>query len=271
MGTLFKITAYTDNPPLVRQAFERAHRLDRILSDYQPDSELNRLCRAQRAIVSPELFTVLETALRIAEQSHGAFDPTVGPIVRQWRASRKTGKPPAVKPANIGWRKVKLDARTREVRLAEPGMQLDLGGIAKGYAADEMLAVLRSLGIPRALVAASGDLALGDPPPGAGGWRVRVADQVRILSRCAVSTSGDDEQFVEIQGVRYSHIVDPRTGLGLVGRPPVTVIAPQGILADALATAFSVLGEKEGRKLLRKWPEVKIQWHPGLPTGNAAR
>ena len=265
MGTLFKITAYTDNPSLVRMAFERAHQLDRILSDYKPDSELNLLCRAQRAVVSPELYTVLQMALRIAGQSHGAFDPTVGPIVRQWRDARNTGKLPAAKPANIGWRKVKLDARTREVHLAQPGMQLDLGGIAKGYAADEMLAVLKSLGITRALVAASGDLVIGDPPPGVEGWRVRVAGEIRILSGCAVSTSGEDEQFVEIQGVRYSHIVDPRTGLGIVGRPAVTVIAPRGIVADALATAFSVLEEKEGRKLLRKWPNVQIQWHPSPP------
>jgi thiamine biosynthesis lipoprotein len=262
MGTLFQITAYTDSPHLLGKAFARARQLDQILSDYKPDSELNQLCRAQQAIASPELFTVLQAALKIAAQSRGAFDPTVGPLVRQWREARRTGilTPPQLDA--VGWGKVKLNARTREVRLATPEMQLDLGGIAKGYAADEMLAVLKTLGIPSALVAASGDLAIGDPPPGSAGWRVRVANEVLTLANCAVSTSGDSEQFIEIRGVRYSHIMDPRTGLGVAGHPAVTVIAPKGIFADALATALNVLGEKEGRKLTKKWQNLRSFWQP---------
>ncbi len=265
MGTLFKITAYTGNPQLLQKAFARARELDQILSDYKPGSELNQLCRAQQAIASPDLFTVLQTALQIAEQSQGAFDPTVGPLVRQWREARKTGILPTPNLDAIGWRKIKLNSRTREVTLAQPNMQLDLGGIAKGYAAGEMLATLKSEGIHRALVAASGDLAIGDPPPGARGWRVRVANEILTLANCAVSTSGDSEQFIRIDGVRYSHIMDPRTGLGLVGRPAVTVIAPKGIHADALATAISVLGEKEGRKLIDKWQNLRLFWHPIQP------
>jgi FAD:protein FMN transferase len=127
-------------------------------------------------------------------------------------------------------------------------MQLDFGGIAKGYAADECLVVLRSLGISRALVAASGDIAVGDPPPDKPHWRVEIGalpgtkeKRVLLLTNSAVSTSGDAEQFVEIAGVRYSHVVNPKTGLGLLGRRSVTVVARQGIFADSLTKMAMIL------------------------------
>jgi thiamine biosynthesis lipoprotein len=159
-------------------------------------------------------------------------------------------------------------------------MRLDLGGIAKGYAADQALAVLRDRGIPRALVDAGGDLAIGDPPPDARGWRIAVAtphstssppssptpppedgagtygaeSTVLLLSNCGVATSGDAYQFVEFEGRRYSHIVDPRTGMGVVGASSVTVVAPDGMTADALASAVSVLGPEEGIALIDRTP-----------------
>ena len=148
-------------------------------------------------------------------------------------------------------------------------MQLDVGGIAKGFAASEMLHILREAGFPQALVAAGGDLALGDSPPQ--GWRVELGatGEVHGLSRCSVSTSGDESQFVEISGVRYSHIIDPRTGLGLAGaRRPITVIAPAGMEADALATALQVRPELAA-KLARKHPQARILNHlssPNRPT-----
>jgi thiamine biosynthesis lipoprotein ApbE len=121
-------------------------------------------------------------------------------------------------------------------------MQLDSGGIAKGYAADEALAALTSLGIKSALVALSGDIAIGSPPPGRSGWRIRVQDETLTLANAAVSTSGDQFQFVQIDGVRYSHILDPRTGRPLQSAPTVSVIALNGIDADSMATALSVAG-----------------------------
>jgi thiamine biosynthesis lipoprotein len=146
--------------------------------------------------------------------------------------------------------------------LLKPEMRLDLGGIAKGYAVDKALAVLRRRGITRALVDAGGDIGLGDPPPGKPGWGIGVAPLepggppggFLWLSRRAIATSGDTQQYVVIDGVRYSHLVDPRTGLGLTDHSSVTVIAPDGITADGLASAVSVLGPRQGLRLVEETP-----------------
>src|SRR5262249_5151459 len=154
---------------------------------------------------------------------------------------------------------VRLDEKHRTAQLLRPGMKLDLGGIAKGYAADEALKVLKRLGVDRALVAAGGDIAVSGPPPGADGWAVAIAPpgdpgpppEHRVLFRdAAASTSGDAEQFVEIGGTRYSHIVDPRTGLGLTDRLNVTVVASDGTTADSLTKVVSVLGPERGFKII---------------------
>jgi thiamine biosynthesis lipoprotein len=138
-------------------------------------------------------------------------------------------------------------------------MQLDLGGIAKGYAADEAIALLKKHGIDRALVAAGGDIAVSGPPPAADGWTIAIAPLEEgegksgpslILHDAAVSTSGDAEQYVEIDGKRYSHIVDPKTGLGLVGRMSATVVAPKGVTADSLTKVVAVLGPEKAFKIL---------------------
>src|SRR5262249_37356060 len=189
-----------------------------------------------------------------------------GPVVKLWRQSRKARKLPdpemlAEARALVGYQNVRLDAKGRAVRLLKAGMQLDLGGIAKGYAADEMLAVLKRHGLTRAR-AAAGDIAVSSPPPGAEGWKVAVAplgdEDARaprtlitlILHDAGVSTSGDAEQFVEIDGKRYSHIVDPRTGLGLVGRMSATVVARDGTTADPYTKVVAVLGPERGLKLI---------------------
>lgn len=251
MGTMFRVVFYTEGAESARNAmaaaFARARELDDRLSDYKPGSELNRLCRAGRAAVGEDLFTVLWVAQRVSQESNGAFDVTVGPVVQLWREARKRGVLPSDGDrrnalAKVGWHHVRLKPVNREVVLGKRGMQLDLGGIAKGYAGDEMLRVLRDLGVQRALVAAGGDIVAGDPPPGAKGWRVGVRGGVLDLANGAVSTSGDSEQFVEIAGTSYSHIVDPRTGLALVGSIQVSVTAPTGIVADAWATALRVKG-----------------------------
>jgi FAD:protein FMN transferase len=184
---------------------------------------------------------------------------TLGPLIQLWRTARERRTlpdPSAVTEARrqTGYRKLRLLPRN-EVQLVRTGMRLDLGGIAKGYAADEMLQTLRESGFPRALVAASGDLAIGDGP-----WRIELGatGEVRELSRCAVSTSGDETQFVEIGGVRYSHIIDPKTGLGAVRRPLVTVIAASGMEADALATAFSAAPSNLFHSLKRLHPGAEV-------------
>ncbi len=255
MGTLFRITVYAENRAAARKgfdaAFRRVHELDEILSDYNLQSELTQVCReahSRPVKVSEDLFGVLEEAQHISEASGGAFDVTIGPVTRLWRAARRERRLPSRADLQAalrltGYRHLKLDSAVRTVSLALSGMQVDLGGIAKGYAADEALRVLASAGIKRALVAASGDLAIGDPPPGAAGWRIAACGEVRVLRNTAVSTSGDSEQFVEIGGVRYSHIIDPRTGLGVTARRNVTVEGPRGMVADAWATALSAGAE----------------------------
>jgi thiamine biosynthesis lipoprotein len=263
MGTLVRIELYAPSQEKAaaafRAAFARIAQLDDALSDYKPESELNRL----PGQASPDLFTVLEAAQKLAGDTSGAFDITVGPVTRLWREARREHRLPSPDAlheaaARTGFRKLHLDTAHRTVAFDQPGMQLDLGGIAKGFAADEALAVLGNLGIHSALVAMSGDLAFSDPPPGRHAWKIEAAGQVLELSNAAVSTSGDAEQHLELDGRRYSHIVDPATGAPLTGSVEVTVIARRGIDADALATALSVMGPERAREFMRSRPEKTI-------------
>jgi thiamine biosynthesis lipoprotein len=261
MGTLARITVYASSSQDARAAadaaFFRMRELDAIMSDYRDDSELMQLCRrppGTPVAVSNDLFVVLEHAQRLAAETGGAFDVTIGPVVRLWRQARRERRLPSPRELDevrhrTGYRHLHLDAQARTVTLKAAGMLLDLGGIAKGYAADAALAVLRNRRLPRSLVAIGGDIAAGDPPPGQPGWRVALAasGEVRTLHDVSVSTSGDTEQYVEIDGVRYSHIVDPRTGIGLRDQRTVTVIAQDGLTADSLATALSLPGVDPAR------------------------
>ena len=240
------------------------------LSDYHDASELNRLCDRYAVgvpePVSDDLFRVLRAARGFSEASGGAFDVTVGPVVKLWRRTRRTRELPdptelAAARERVGWEAVTLDKDARTVTFARPGVRLDLGGIAKGYAADAALAALRERGITRALVDAGGDLVAGDPPPGEDGWTVAVGDggETLSLANAAVATSGDAYKFTEVGGVRYSHIVDPRTGLGLTDRSTVTVIAADGVTADAWASAVSVLGPDAGLALVQSDRGGKVE------------
>ncbi len=277
MGTLFSITLYAKDRETASKAahaaFHRVEELDRMMTDYREDSELMRLCAqpaGQPGRVSPELFDVLNRARQFSRLSDGAFDITVGPIVRLWREARKTKTLPSSEAlasarASVGWRNVGLDRWHRSVRLLLPNMRLDLGGIAKGYAADEAMKTLKRMGVHRALVAASGDIAIGDAPPDRRGWTIGLTDidehsnttsRSVLLHNAAVSTSGDTEQAVEIEGLRYSHIVNPATGLGLTNRIQVSVVAPDATTTDALATALCVLGVDRGLRLADAMPRV---------------
>jgi FAD:protein FMN transferase len=237
-----------------RAAFARVAVLDSLLSDYRADSELNRLVAGAGGPpkpVSEEFFHVLSRSQALAALSDGRFDATAGPLVRLWRQARRSGELPteaarAEAASRVGWRHLELDPAARTARLALPGMQLDLGGIAKGYAADEAIATLRRAGIRSALVEMGGDIVVSEAPPGQRGWRVQVsnappAERSVLAVNIAVSSSGDTEQFVVIDGVRYSHVVDLRTGLGLRSRAAATVVAADGITADALSTLATLM------------------------------
>jgi thiamine biosynthesis lipoprotein len=275
MGTLFTITLYAPDAPTAEAAahaaFKRVDELEDIMSDFQADSELMRLCDqpyGKPVPVSADLFNVLQQSLKIAKLSDGAFDVTIGPCVRLWRFSRKRKALPtpaeiATAKAAVGWQKLRLDSRARTVTLLAPNMRLDLGGIGKGYAADAAMLILKGRGIDRALIAASGDIAVGDPPPGERGWRVGIAtlgtrtNQIArtvLLHNAGISTSGDSEQFIEIGGVRYSHILNPATGLGLTNRIQATIIGPNAISTDSLDTTVSILGVKRGLALADALP-----------------
>jgi FAD:protein FMN transferase len=273
MGTRFEIILYAPDQATAdaakKAAFERIAALDRSMSDYRPTSELMQLCKKAGGgpvKVSDDLVTVLTRAEEVSKLSDGAFDVTVGPLVRLWRRAKRTQELPdpkelAAAKALVGYRNVKLDAREKTVQLTKAGMLLDLGGIAKGYAADAAHAVLKKHGVTRALVAAGGDIAVTGPPPDTEGWSVGIAplegpdskpSRVLLLRDAAVSTSGDAERYVEINGKRYSHIVDPRTGLGLVGRMSATVVARNGLAADPLTKVVAILGAKRGLAIIDK-------------------
>lgn len=265
MGTTFRLVFYAHSAAAAREAgraaFSRIAEIDRSLSDYRHDSDVMQLCRAaggESRPVSRDFVAVWRIASRLAAASGGAFDVTAGPLTRLWRRARRLSERPsesAIHAARALTDPNGLDVHVEAdgsgtARLARAGMCLDFGGIAKGYAADAALAVLRAREIDAALVAAGGDLAIGDAPPGTDGWQVTIAPlgdakppvASLTLTRAGVSTSGDAEQWVELDGVRYSHILDPRTGMPLTGRRSVTVIARDATWSDALATAISVLG-----------------------------
>jgi FAD:protein FMN transferase len=278
MGVPFRITLYAADDASAKAAadaaFARIAQLNAALSDYDPDSELSRLSRTAgqgKAVpVSRDLWRVLERAQALAVRTEGAFDVTCGPLVNVWRRARRKRELPsaallAEMRARVGYRQVRLDPAAQTVGLLVPEMRLDCGAIAKGYAVDAALAVLKARGIASALVAGSGDMAASGAPPGQEGWKIEVAaldtpgappPQVVVLKDSAIATSGDVFQHVEIGGVRYSHIVDPRTGLGLTDHALVSVLAPDCTTADSLATAVSVLGPGRGMRLIEETPGV---------------
>lgn len=279
MGTLFRIKLYAPDKISARRAFQAAFKrigeLDNILSDYRPQSELSRI--TQEAVghpvrVSDDLFRVAQSSEQLSIGTGGAFDLTIGPLTHLWRQARQSHilpQPEAVQSAlaRCGYRKLHLDAAAQTMEFDAPQMLLDAGGIAKGYAADEALAVLATLGLNSALVAASGDLAFGDAPPGQPGWKIGIdsydrADKpftrVLMLANAAVSTSGDSEQHLNAGGKTYSHIINPKTGMGLESDLTVTTIARHGIRADASATAISVLGCEKGLAYAAREPDLSV-------------
>lgn len=277
MGMPVKVALYTASEQAANLAakavYARFYELNKLLSDYDPDSALCKLSRSapheSPVAVSQDLWVVLERSHQLTEASAGAFDVTAGPLIRLWRRARRNGEMPSAERlaearAAVGADGMRLDRAARTVQLLRAKMQLDLGGIAVGYAVDEGLKVLREQGIQSAMIDASGDIGVSNPPPGASGWRIGLVplppdappSGYLLLANAAVTTSGDAYQFVEIDGKRYSHIVDPRTGDALTDRTAVTIVAPDCMTADSLATAVSVLGPEAGMALVERQAEV---------------
>ena len=261
MGTRFGITLYAETKEqadtAAAKAFTYASQVNQACSDYDVTSELMRLNAApanQPVSLSPTLYDVLSTALDIAQKTQGAYDPTLGHHSYNWRMARKKAVlPTAEKIAQAktasGWTQLKLDPHAKTLTKLTDHMRLDLGGIAKGFAADRMLNILKRHNITRASIIAGGEVRLGDPPPGEKGWQVTlktldthhtVSPQTITAANTAISTSGDIHQSITINGKRYSHVVDPQTGLGLTHRISATVMGDNATLTDALATALCV-------------------------------
>lgn len=266
MGMLVRLTVYAPDRPsgeaACKKAFQRIREINLALSDYEPRSELSVFCRRAGegpVVVSEHLFRVLACSRRLAELTNGRFDPTAAPVIRLWRQARQEGRAPdpallEKARALVGWDDVRLDPVARTAALLRPGMQLDLGAIGKGYAGDQALAVLREEGVPSAVYEAGGDLVFGDPPPGATGWLVETPDiewPPRRLTGVARGVSGDVRQHLEVDGIRYSHVVDPASGKGVTSRRFCIVEAPLGLHADPLATIGTLLPPDAFRTLLR--------------------
>lgn len=291
MGTICTVTAAGPDSlrcaHAVRHAFEAMKEVDRLMSLYRPESSLSRLNRTGHAawvVVEPSLFDVIASAQEYARLSEGAFDATVGPLVRLWGFFEKRGHLPLSEAEagvrdRVGYGHVLVDSTRRAVRFDRPGVEIDLGGIAKGYALDRAAQALRSEGIETTRIDVGGNLfILGGPA-----WigvahplardsllcRVEVRDQ-------AVSTSGSSENFFVFEGVRYSHIFDPRTGRPVSnnGLLSVTVVAPEGMASDALSTAAFVMGPEKGLALIEGIPgsgALFVLESPGTPSGVEVR
>ncbi|MCC6123985.1 MAG: FAD:protein FMN transferase [Pirellulales bacterium] len=275
MAVQFNIIMYAPDDATAadaaQAAFDRIHQLNDILSDYAEESELRQLCihssEGNAFSVSDDLWRVLNQALELSARTEGAFDATIGPLSRQWRRARRTKELPSAEAlksalARVDYRAIRLHPDRHAVELLKPNMLLDLGGIAKGFALGEAYKIVKSRGIGRVMLRAGGDMVLGDSPPGKPGWRIGVGQidpekppRFHLwLSNVEIATSGDRFQFVEIGGKRYSHLIDPKTGLGITGQRQATVVVPRGTLADGLASSICIMGPEKGLPMLEKIP-----------------
>ena len=257
MGTEVSIILYAADSiaatEAVESAFTRITELNNYLSDYLRESELSRLSNThdQLVQVSDDLWQVLYTAQEIAHASKGAFDVTAGPLTLLWRRAMRRGMLPDSTDLSeammaVGYEYLQLDVGSQSARLQKENMRLDLGGIAKGNVADQALEVLVKEGFSSAAVDAGGDIALGEAPPNSDGWSIEVFSEESgtrkiILKNCGIAVSGDAYRHLDYQGVRYSHILDPETGYGVTHERKVAVIAPNAMIADAWASAYSVM------------------------------
>ena len=263
MGSVFTIVAYGEDRNVLQSAidlsFEEVRRLDDLLSNYKPRSEwslVNREAGGRPVRVSPELFGLVEACLGYSRSSDGAFDITVGPLVRAWGFFRGSGRLPhraeiRTALAKVGYRNVILNRDNLTIQFMQPGVEIDPGGIGKGYAVDRIVAVLRERGITSALVSAGGSSMYGiGAPPGQTGWPVKIrhpkdprqtVGEVK-LNNFSMATSGTSEKFFVSGGRLYSHIFDPRSGYPATGMLSVSVLAPKAIDSEAWTKPMFILG-----------------------------
>ena len=280
MGTLVSLKTFAADSTAVEAAFQATRaeidRLAFIFTDYDEESETRKLTEDDRIgtwqKVSPELWEVLTVADDWHRQSEGAFDVSVGRLSLLWRSARSKKRIPTQEQIDdalryCGWKHVELDPEIRSVRIQLKGLRLDFGAVAKGYIIESAYQFLAKRGYPSSLVRAGGDLRCGTPPPGRDGWRIEIenVDDMQkqrsgyLIANAAISSSGDRFQFIEIDGKRRSHVIDPRTGLGVEGPMLVTVIADNATIADTADTTICVMGHEAGMRLAKLHPELKVR------------
>ena len=272
MGAPFTIIFYSNDSiqaaSIAKRCFALVDSFNFIFSDYIDSSELSKLSKSAGlnslpVSLSPAMYDILIQSKKAFELSEGAFDITMGPLSKLWRKARRQHQFPADSTVKrirnlIGFDKLVFDTLNKTIRLTQEGMQLDLGGIAQGYVAQKVINFLHLQGLNNALVNASGDIVVSGAPINKDGWVVGVnipektaelLNQKLLLKNRAITTSGDAYQYIEKDGIRYSHIINPASGYGVTFQRNVTVIAADGTTADWLATACSILSLKKAKKL----------------------
>lgn len=274
MGTRANLVLYAEGDQSANQAaeeaFDRMNAIEETISDWLIESEVSKLRslpRGEKVILSDDLNRILSLSLDISRESDGAFDITCGALTSLWREARRTGPLPsddeitALMPS-VGWNRLihSEENGVWTIAVDQNGLWLDFGGIGKGYAADEALKVLASHGIERALVELGGDMAIGSPPPGKVGWVVAGPSETDplVLWNCGVATSGSTDQFIESDGQRWSHLLDPRTGQAVRDRGSFTVIATNSTLADGWASVAAVVGVETAGSMIA--PDADIEF-----------
>lgn len=271
-GTIVDITAIVKNThdqKAVDLAFEVIKDIDSRMGVYNNDSEVSQINRLSTARVSADTFEVIQKAIDVSRLSNGAFDVTVGPLIDVWGFRNKNHIPSDVELTNalslVDYRKIRIDRPHLTVKLASQGMKIDLGAIAVGYAVDKAVNVLKDAGVKNALVDGGGEIYALGSPPGKDAWRIGIQHPRRMndllgtieLKDMAISTSGDYENYFEVNGKRYCHIMNPKTGKPVEGVMSVTVVANSTVEADALSTALFIMGAEDGMKLAERLGNIE--------------
>ncbi len=276
MGTWAQVVAVGPNAvaeSCAEKGFAELVRIDEAMSDYKDTSELSKINRQafrEKVPISEELFSLLQTSVEYSGLSDGGFDVTIGPLVDLWRKAGRTNTTPTEEQleaarAKVGYEKLKLDPANCSVRFAVEGMQLDLGAIAKGYAVDRAIEILRQAGAIGGMVNLGGNIRTFGRPIGKPDWNIGMRDptdpnHIQLTLRLddwAVATSGDYERFVFVEGQKVNHILDPATRHGATGLSSVTILARTGLEADALSTTVTVMGKDKGLALIERLPDTE--------------